>query len=202
MKSFDPTLTVGGDLSPIALKEAMNHRNGAILVRMDINAPLPFSNNAFDAATIFNVLYHSWVTDERSVMEEAFRILAPGGLLLITEPAFPVLFREMDEIAMGNKRYRIKEITDLSRASGFSVIFESYFTSFGFPILLVNKFLQKITGNEEKMEFSPAVDMKSFNSSLNQLFFHAGKAEARLLLKGLTMPFGTTLITVLRKPKS
>lgn len=201
LKNFDPSLIVGGDLSPIALVEAKNHRNGAILVRMDINESFPFRDGTFDVATIFNVLYHSWVKDENPVLSEVFRILAPGGLLLITEPAFPVLFREMDEIAMGNKRYRLKEIKVLSKKSGFSVLFESYFTSFGFPLLLGNKILQKIKGKEENKGFVQAADMKSFNSSANQLFYQAGKAEARLLLNGLTMPVGTTLITVLRKPK-
>jgi len=199
LKNFCPKLIVGCDLSHFSLLKAKSVTGEAKLIRMNINDSFPFSSERFDLATIFNVLYHKWVIDEKAVLDEVFRILSPGGLVLITEPAFPVLFREMDFVVMGNKRYYVKQFTDLARITGFNVRFESYFTSFGFPILLGSKFINKFRKKGEK-NYSLAPDMKPISLLVNNLFFSVAQFEARLLLKGMKMPFGTTLITVLQKP--
>src|SRR5215467_3581892 len=85
---FRPRLTVGVDVSPIALELARTRAGNAVLVQADLNATLPFSSRRCDVVTIFNVLYHEWVVNEQSVLREVQRILRPQGLLLITEPAF------------------------------------------------------------------------------------------------------------------
>ena len=58
---------------------------------------------------------------------------------MITEPAFAVLSRELDEAAMGHRRYRIADIAILIERAGLRIAQTSYFTSFGFPLLLAMK---------------------------------------------------------------
>jgi SAM-dependent methyltransferase len=52
------------------------------VVRPDV--PLPFDDASFDTVIIMEVIEH--VADERAVLAELSRVLAPGGVLLLTTP--------------------------------------------------------------------------------------------------------------------
>ena len=45
---------------------------------------LPFDEASFDAVTMFDLIEH--VRDDEAVLQEAFRVLKPGGFLLLTTP--------------------------------------------------------------------------------------------------------------------
>jgi ubiquinone/menaquinone biosynthesis C-methylase UbiE len=198
LAAIHPGLVVGIDLSRTALQLARETVPDARLVHADISRGLPFAGATFDIVTIFNVLYHRWIPDERAVLREVFRVLRPGGLLLLTEPAFTVLEREMDELAMGRRRYRLREIVSLCEAAGLYVELQSYFTSFGFPILLATKLLGRRRDN--KSEEAAASDMKPLSSFTNQMMYRLASMESRLIVSGLTMPFGVTLVCLARRP--
>ena len=191
---------IGVDLSPIALGEAKKRSGMASLVRLDINKAFPFRNGTFDVATIFNVLYHSWVTDETVILKEIFRVLKPGGLLLITEPAFPMLFREMDVLAMGNKRYKLSEIQSYAQSSGFETLMGSYFTSFGFLAIILAKLLKNLNKTLGFPAPKMVADTKEISPQANEFLYHAAKMEARLIMSGILIPLGTTLLYLGRRP--
>lgn len=192
--SWQPDLVVGLDLSPLALSLAQQHGAAAALVRADIGRNLPFIDESFGVVTIFNVLYHDWVGDEVAVLTETLRVLQPGGLLLITEPAFPSIAREMDVAAMGRRRYRGRQFDIMLRQAGFSILHGSYFTSFGMPILLAMNRLRHRT------QSGPAPDMRPLPPFANRLLRAVATLEASAISMGLRMPFGTTLIRVCRRP--
>ena len=196
VKQFPQSNLIGVDLSPIALNEAKKKKGMATLVRLDINDPFPFRNETFDVATIFNVLYHSWVTNETKILKEIFRVLKPGGLLLITEPAFPVLFREMDILAMGNKRYKLSEIQSYAQTYGFSTLMGSYFTSFGFLAIILRKLLKTLKFPVPKIE----ADTRKISSKTNEFLYHAACVEAHLIKVGIRIPLGTTLLYIGHRP--
>ena len=188
-----PSLSVGFDLAPVALELAYAAAPQARLVRGDLSHPLPFANGAFDLVTIFNVLYHSWIEDESRVLTEACRVLKPGGLLMLTEPAFPCLKRRMDHIGMAKRRYRLSEMRAMVRHAGFQTLQDSYFTSFGFPLALA----LALTGGSDAE--TGAADMKPLNPRTNRLFLGLARAEAALIRRGIGMPFGVTLMMIARK---
>jgi SAM-dependent methyltransferase len=196
---LNPALVVGVDISPLALGLAQQTATRASLVRANIDQRLPFADASFDVATIFNVLYHQWVSSEHAIVGEARRVLRRGGLLLVTEPAFPALAREMDAAAMGRKRYRLAEITGICRRSGLDVLLGSYFTSFGFPILLALKALHWAAGRKDESQRKPAVDMKSLPPLANAILYRIATLEGRLIAGGLRVPCGTTLVCLARK---
>lgn len=200
LDALRPSLVAGIDLSPIAIDFARQRAPDARLVRADINAGLPFTAAAFDAVTIFNVLYHSWMPSETAVLNEVFRVLRPGGLALITEPAFSVLEREMDEVAMGRRRYRLREIAALCRTARLDVVFGSYFTSFGFPILLALKLAKRVRRPKRVEGTAQAADMNALPPLVNAAMYQAARLEARLITAGVRMPFGVTLVCLARRP--
>lgn len=196
LKPMQPDLIVGVDLSPLALALAQARDADARLICADIRHDLPFASEAFGLVTIFNVLYHDWVTSEVSVLAEAARVLRPDGLLLVTEPAFPTLRRQMDVAAMTRRRYRGRQFDEYLRMAGFHVLFGSYFTSFGAPLLLASKLARR--GTQGK----PSPDMRPLSSLANRLLLTAAGIEARAIAAGLHVPFGTTLVRVCRRGRT
>jgi ubiquinone/menaquinone biosynthesis C-methylase UbiE len=197
LDSLNPARVVGVDLSPIALEFARKACPHCELVRSDLNHALPFADQSFDVATIFSVLYHRWVNSELAVLAEARRVLRRGGLLLITEPAFPALAREIDIIDMAARRYRLQPFKDMLREAEFDVVFSNYFTSFGAPVILGMNAIKAI--GKKPTPATDAADMRPMNPLLNAAFYAAARAEAELVKAAVPMPFGTTLICVARR---
>jgi SAM-dependent methyltransferase len=194
--SFAGDLSVGLDLSPIALSIASLKKPQARLVRADLNRALPFADAAFDAVTTFNVLYHDWITNEASIIAEVRRVLRPGGVFLITEPAFPILTRQMDIAAMGQRRYRLSNIVQFCSAAGLHMERASYFTSFGFPLLLAMKPARLLMSAGQT---KTSADMKPLNPIANNLLLWLSAVEACAIAAGFRIPFGTTLLCLARK---
>jgi SAM-dependent methyltransferase len=195
-----PALVTGVDLSAIALDFAQQHVPGAGLIRADITKGLPFASSAFDVVTIFNVLYHRWIPNETAVLGEVFRVLRPGGLVLITEPAFSVLKREMDEITMGRRRYRLDDIAALCTTVGLDTVFGSYFTSFGFPILMILKMANHLLKLRRNAATGEVAEMKMLPPAANEVLYQLACLESRLIVAGLRVPFGVTLLWLARRP--
>lgn len=193
-------LTVGVDVSPIAHAEARKKFPDACLVRADLGQILPFADGQFDVVTIFNVLYHDWIISEAAVVTEIGRVLRPGGLLLITEPAFSILSREMDVASMGHRRYRTSNAVTWCRSAGLEVRFSSYFTSFGFPLLLGLKIFRWLWSSKSRKTANAAPDMKPLNPFLNDILRIIAQFEASFLVRGVKVPFGTTLVCVAQRP--
>jgi len=197
LDSLRPSRVVGVDVSPIALKFARKACRRCELVRTDINGALPFADKTFDVATIFNVLYHQWVESEPAVLREVRRVLKADGLLLITEPAFPALAREIDIADMAKRRYRLKPFVELLRAAEFNVMFSNYFTSFGAPIILGKKAVKRLVPRSTATLGTP--DLQPMNPVLNAMFYGLARAEAVLVKASIPMPFGTTIVCVGRR---
>lgn len=196
LENFRPSLTVGVDVSPIALSFARKACPTCQLIRSDVNRTLPFPQQSFDVATIFNVLYHAWIKSDLGVLKDARRVLKSDGLLLVTEPAFQALAREVDIADMAARRYRLRPFAELLRAAGFDVLFASYFTSFGAPIIFAMKALKALTSKSPRVDRPP--DIRPMPPLGNAALYGLARAEA-VLLRGLVpMPFGTTLICVAR----
>jgi SAM-dependent methyltransferase len=196
---FAPRLAVGVDVSTIALSIAQRRKPRARLVRANLNNALPFDEATFDVVTIFNVLYHDWVTSEAAVIAEINRVLRPGGVFLITEPAFAILARQMDVAAMGRRRYRIADIVRLCQTAGLHVDQTSYFTSFGFPLLLAMKILRRLKPVGQGAQSEAGADMKPLNPVVNAMLQWLSGLETHAISAKFRIPFGTTLLCLARK---
>jgi ubiquinone/menaquinone biosynthesis C-methylase UbiE len=77
------TSFVGADISMASLTEARQRAGGASLVQAD-GEYLGFRGGTFDAVCLTEVIEH--VPDQVAVLKEASRMLAPGGILVVTAP--------------------------------------------------------------------------------------------------------------------
>src|SRR5436853_1161486 len=84
-----PERNVGIDRSPEAI--AFCRKRGLNNAQQGDIAALPFPDNQFDAVICSSVIYHDWVTDPGAALRELYRVLRPGGILLLNVPAFRFL---------------------------------------------------------------------------------------------------------------
>jgi SAM-dependent methyltransferase len=201
LDEFAPELSVGVDRSMLALDLARQERPNVDFVRADLSYRLPFGDAAFDVVTIFNVLYHDWIENEADTLAELLRILRPGGLAVITEPAFPSLARTMDRLGMGQRRYRIPKFKELCVVAGLEVLLTNYFTSFGALLLLAMKALKHVERRfKNHRASSPSPDTKVLSPSANLMLYAAACIEAFAITRRIPMPIGTTIVCVVRRP--
>ncbi len=178
----------GLDLSEDAL--ALCRRRGARAVRGSVLA-LPFQDARFSLVTSFDVLYHRWVEDDRSAVRELARVLRPGGLLLVREPALRILWGAHDAAVQSRHRYTRAELRALLESQGFELLRLSYANFFLFPLLFVRRSLDRLTGRQgSDVGFLPAPLELAFGALL--------RLEARLL-RHVSLPIGASVFALARR---
>lgn len=91
LRAGDARWVVSADLSPEAFREAELPASGAGALRgvLADASRLPFRDASFDLYASFETIEH--VEDDRAVVREARRVLAPGGIFLCSTPEREVI---------------------------------------------------------------------------------------------------------------
>lgn len=109
---------------------------------------LPFRDGAFELVCLFDVLEH--LDDEQSALREARRVLAPGGTLALSVPAYPWLFSNNDRVAMHRRRYTRRSLRAVVEAAGFEVVRNTHanvlLAPWIVPIVLATRALESLSG--------------------------------------------------------
>src|SRR3989344_4017825 len=84
---------------------------------------LPFSDGTFHLVSALDVIEH--IKDDERTLGEMFRVLKPGGLLLMTVPAYPWMWSEHDEALHHMRRYRAGELRTKIKNGGFLILVRS-----------------------------------------------------------------------------
>jgi SAM-dependent methyltransferase len=100
---------------------------------------LPFRDEAFAGVGLFDVLEHT--DDHEGVLNEARRVVRQGGFVVVTVPAYQVLWSRHDELVGHVRRYRLADIEGLLSVADLSIAWISTF--YGFLVLpaLVRKLM-------------------------------------------------------------
>jgi ubiquinone/menaquinone biosynthesis C-methylase UbiE len=180
---------VGVDVAADALAFVRARRRETLPVRAPLEA-LPFPDASFDIVIGITVLYT--VDDDSRALQELARVLAPGGALVVLEPAFEALRREHDRTVHGRRRFRREELRQGLLDNGLSVERATYAYSFLAPPAAVLRGLDRLRGGSAERT-RPASDVE--RRSLDRVFEPLGQAERRWLARR-NVPFGTSVIVV------
>lgn len=153
---------------------------------------IPFKKPKFDLITIFDVLYHKNISDERTVIKNAFKVLKREGYLLITDSAFPFLAGNHDIATQGKARYTKSDMEKIILSQNFKIVRSSYIFMSLFPVVLLKR---RILDNLFKSETS---DVFETNKIINTIFLWIINLEA-YLFKYINFPFGTSVIVLAQK---
>ena len=149
-----------------------------------------FERNGYDLVALLDVLEH--VPDDLGSLRAIHRRLKPGGALLMTVPANPWMWSAHDKAHHHFRRYTRKQLEELFLRSGLEIELLSYFNSLLFPLVAAARLVGKILARD-------SADDKLPNAFVNRLLDKIFGLEASLIGR-IPMPFGVSLVAVLRRP--
>jgi SAM-dependent methyltransferase len=147
--------------------------------------------------SLFDVLEH--IDDDGGTLTHIFGCLEPGGILVLTVPAHPFLFDEMDEIAHHRRRYTHHELGSKLRAAGFEVRHLAHFMAPLVPLVTLRWALRVLSGPGSAMRRREA-ELR-VTPVLNGLMRALLRLERPFVRAG-ALPFGTSLVAVAERPRT
>jgi SAM-dependent methyltransferase len=179
------------DVSPLAIGLARARVPTTVDLREASVEALPFGDASFDAVVSADVLYH--VDDDGAALREYFRVLRPGGVVVLNLPAYAWLWSYHDTAVHSRRRYgRHGTLTKL-RAAGFAGVRATHWNTLPFPFIVVRRKLLPAAGkgSDVRLGSAPA------EAVLGALMW----LEHAWVRRVGTLPFGSSILALAARPR-
>jgi len=174
-----------------AARELANQRQQGEVLPGRLPDDLPFAAHSFDLVVLLDVLEH--LEDDRASLAALGGLLKPGGRIVLTVPAFPMLWGPHDQTHHHKRRYRSATLRAVIMQAGLETAYLSYFNTWLFPLIAPIRLLQRLQPpGKSDLAIPPAI----VNQALTTLFASEG-----FLLPQVRLPFGISLLAVLKSPE-
>jgi len=144
------------------------------------------SEGRYDLIVLLDVLEH--LADPREALTHAHALLAPGGRIIVTLPAFHMLWTHHDDLNHHRERFTRQRLGDVASGAGLHLEASGYLFQWLFMAKLVERLRERV--------FGPAPAPTVPTAALNGLLYALSIVERKVL--GLSMPFGSSLVGVLK----
>lgn len=149
----------------------------------------PFKDTKYDLIALLDVLEH--IEQDQASLTALGQKLDARGRVLITVPAMPWLWSKHDVVHHHFRRYTRKSLVGAAEAAGLKVVKVSYFNFLLFPLAVLKRFVDKVTGSDDADDDIPS-------PWLNRLLYRVFRTE-RHLVGRVPMPWGLSLFVILEK---
>jgi 2-polyprenyl-3-methyl-5-hydroxy-6-metoxy-1,4-benzoquinol methylase len=188
---FDQLLKFGAvqgiESSAELVSPSGRHRNRIHIGRFDERFE---PRERFSLILMLDVLEH--MEDPVAALRRAWSLLEPGGTLLITVPAFMLLWTQHDVLNHHLVRYTKSSIRRVAEAAGVKLDSEMYMFHWLFLVKAAVRIKESVLKASAEVPQIPP-------EWLNKILFRLSWAEYRAL-RGIRLPFGNSLMVIAQKP--
>jgi len=180
----------GIELSPTSVTIARERSVGEVIEGSVLQ--MPFESGSFDLAVSLDVIEH--LEDDLAARRELRRVVAPGGALLVTVPAYQWLWSGHDEINHHFRRYTRKSLQLVAEQAGWETVRTTYFNSLLLPVAIVLRVLDRFSKATTESSLDLWVPPEPVNWTLERPL----ALEAAAIARGGRIPAGLSLLTLFR----
>lgn len=181
---------IGVDGSELAVE--FSRRRGVNVVQGLLPDGLRLPAGEFDAVVMLDVLEH--LDDDAASARAAADLLRPGGIFLVTVPAYQWLFSEHDKAHHHKRRYTAPQVRTLLGSAGLHVELCSYMNTALFPLAVAARLADRFRPASHGAVRGLSVPPAPVNAAFEWTF-----AAERHLLGRLPLPFGLSVVSIARK---
>lgn len=161
---------------------------------------MPFASGSFDVVAAFDVIEHC--EPEADALSEVSRVLVPGGVFLMSVPAYQWAWTSFDEANHHHRRYTKKSAVRAVEQSGLVVERATYAFGATFPMFAADRMRRRwrehrlgvretaVDGVPELPQVSPLVE---------RVLLGATRLDERILQRR-NLPFGSSVVIAASKP--
>ena len=182
----------GLDLSDSALGFC-RRRGHTRLVRSRAEA-VGMAGDSFDVAVCCDVIEH--LDNDQEGLAEVFRLVKPGGIAVITVPAYKWLWSAHDEALSHKRRYEKRELAAALKVHGVQVEKLTFAVSLVLPVVLVFRLLSRLRVRDLGRPHTQTMAVPGWLSSL---LLAVSAVDTRVVTRA-GFPWGVSLVAVARKP--
>lgn len=157
----------------------------------------------WDVISLLDVIEH--LEDDGLALEEVSKALKPGGIALISVPAFSFLWGWHDVDSGHKRRYTRRSLSELAVSAGLNLVDSRYFMFYLSPLYMIARSRVFRVLSQWCLKLKPRLFEASSNSD------HYGGLANRGLAKIFALetpvghvirfPFGTSVVAVFEKPE-
>jgi ubiquinone/menaquinone biosynthesis C-methylase UbiE len=196
-KEFPRAAIMGADVVKLPLLKLAEAMPDLPLLRFDLtHCPLP--DQCVDALVMLNVLEH--IEREDAALSQVYRILKPGGILVIEVPAGPSLYDYYDQYLRHYRRYDRSALVAACKHAGLEALEVSHLGFWVYPPFWAVKKMHRMARPRSTQEIERSV-MRQISKSGSSRLIHLAMRFETLLAERLSVryPAGIRCTGVFRK---
>lgn len=188
LSEFGEVIGAEHEARAVAVAQA---RQAGQVVKGSLPEAMPFAAEQFDLIVLLDVLEH--IEDDSASLNALDRLLAPGGYLVITVPAFMFLWSRHDIAHHHQRRYTARELRERVQQARFEIEHVTYFNSLLFPAIAMVRMLERMLPSR-----TTGMDLTLPNKIVNMVL-QAILSSERHFVTWAAVPFGVSLLAIARK---
>ncbi len=158
---------------------------------------LPFADGSFDVVSAFDVIEH--LEPEETALAQIHRVLRPGGVLLLSVPAYQWAWTDHDVANGHHRRYTRPRARAAVQQAGFTVERATYAFTSVFPAFVAERMVRRLRSSRHT-HAADIVDVPAIPTALHHALMALSRVDDAMLRRA-DLPFGSSVFLAARKQR-